>query len=47
MTDKIEYTVVLNGDQYDHEAFLETVADFNGAKVTGQASGPPETPSCD
>lgn len=37
-TDEIEYTVVLDGDQYDHEAFLETVADFNGAQVTAQAS---------
>lgn len=45
MTDKIEYTVVLDGDQYDHEAFLETVADFNGAEITGQASNPPRSSS--
>lgn len=39
MSDTIEYTVVVDGDQYDHEAFLETVADFNGATVSEQRTG--------
>ena len=36
MADTIRYTVDVDGDAYDHEAFLETVAEFNGATVVSQ-----------
>lgn len=32
----IEYTVVVTGDQWDHERFLEDIADFNGAAIESQ-----------
>ena len=36
MTDTIRYTVDVDGDSYDHQVFLEEMADFNGATVVAQ-----------
>ena len=36
MVDTIRYTVDVDGDAYNQQAFLETVADFNGATVISQ-----------
>lgn len=38
MSDKMTYTVVVDGDQYDHEVFLEMIEEFDGATVTNQGN---------